>query len=136
YFSTVCYDDPDRLLEPSFERDRWEMNMDQVALILDTYNDNENGLVFVVTPTGSRIDTSLKNDGQGEEPTDESWNSYWEARVSKNAYGWEAEARIPLSSLRFQTVNGQVVMGMIAYRYMARDRLLDIYPDIPPDWGF
>lgn len=136
YFSTVCYDDPDRLLEPSFERDRWEMNMDQVALILDTYNDNENGLVFVVTPTGSRIDTSLKNDGQGEEPTDESWNSYWEARVSKNANGWEAEARIPLSSLRFQTVNGQVVMGMIAYRYMARDRLLDIYPDIPPDWGF
>ena len=27
-------------------------------------------------------------------------------------------------------------MGFIAYRYMARDRLLDIYPNIPPDWGF
>ena len=136
YFSTVCYDDPKRILEPTFERDRWEMNMDQVAIILDTYNDNENGLLFAVTPTGSRIDTSIKNDGQGEDPTDESWNSYWEARVSKNNNGWEAEARIPFSSLRFQTTNGEVAMGMIVYRYMALDRLLDVYPNIPPNWGF
>lgn len=136
YFSTVCYDDPDQILEPSFERDRWEMNMDQVAIILDAYNDNENGLLFAVTPTGSRIDVSIKNDGQGENATDESWNSYWEARVSKNEYGWEAEARIPFSSLRFQTMNDQVVMGLMVYRYMAKDRLLDVYPNVPPDWGF
>src|SRR5688572_3270121 len=136
YFSTVCYDKPDHLREPTFERDRWEMTMDQVAIILDTYNDNENGAIFVVTPTASRIDVTLKNDGQGDSPTDESWNSYWEARTSKNEYGWEAEARIPFSSLRFQTTGNQVTMGFIAYRYMARDRLLDIYPNIPPDWGF
>ena len=116
YFSTVCYDNPDHLQEPTFERDRWEMTMDQVAIILDTYNDNENGVIFVVTPTSSRIDVSLKNDGQGEEPTDESWNSYWEARTWKNI-GWEAEARIPLSSLRFQTTSDNVTMGFIAYRY-------------------
>jgi hypothetical protein len=136
YFSTVCYDNPDHMREPTFERDRWEMSMDQVAIILDTYNDNENGVIFVVTPTSSRIDVSLKNDGQGDSPTDESWNSYWEASTSKNEYGWEAEARIPFSSLRFQITGNNVTMGLIAYRYMARDRLLDIYPNIPPDWGF
>src|SRR5690606_13548617 len=136
YFSTVCYDNPDHILEPSFERDVWEMNMDQVALILDTYNDNENGLLFAVTPTGSRVDVSIKNDGQGEGPSDESWNSFWEALVSKTEYGWDAEVRIPFSSLRFQTTADEVTMGLIVYRYMAYDRLLDIYPNIPPDWGF
>ena len=66
YFSSICYDNPDHMREPTFERDRWEMTMDQVAIILDTYNDNENGVIFVVTPTSSRIDVSLRNDGQGD----------------------------------------------------------------------
>ncbi len=136
YFSTVCYDKPGQIQEPSFERDNWGMTMDQVTIILDTYNDNENGVIFVVTPTGSRIDASLKNDGQGDDPTDLSWNSFWEARVSKNDEGWAVEARIPFSSLRFQTTNGNVTMGLIAYRYLARERQMDIYPNIPPDWGF
>lgn len=136
YFSTVCYDNPNRIQGPSFERDYWEMTVDQAAIILDTYNDNENGVIFVVTPTGSRVDVSFKNDGQGDAPTDASWNSFWEARVSKNDLGWVTEARIPFSSLRFQTTGGNVTMGLIAYRYMARERHLDIFPDIPPEWGF
>src|SRR5687767_10837370 len=136
YFSVVCYEKQGHIQDPSFERDYWEMTVDQVAIILDTYNDNENGVIFVVTPTGSRVDVSLKNDAQGDEPTDVSWNSFWEARVSKNDAGWVAEARIPFSSLRFQTADGNVAMGLIAYRYMARERQMDIYPNIPPDWGF
>jgi hypothetical protein len=136
YFSVICYEKPDRIQEPSFERDYWEMNVDQVAIILDTYNDNENGVIFVVTPTGSRVDVSLKNDAQGDDPADVSWNSFWEARVSKNEMSWVAEARIPFSSLRFQPTGGNITMGLIAYRYMARDRQMDIHPNIPPDWGF
>jgi hypothetical protein len=136
YFSAVCFDKPDQIQEPTFERDNWGMSMDQVTIVLDTYNDNENGVIFVVTPTGSRIDTSLKNDAQGDQPADLSWNSFWEARVSKSDAGWEVEARIPFSSLRFQTANGNVTMGLIVYRYIARERQLDIFPNIPPDWGF
>jgi hypothetical protein len=135
YFSAVCYDKPGQRQGPTFERDRWEMTMDQVAIVLDTYNDNENGVIFVVTTTGSRIDVSLNNDGQGD-PADQSWNSFWEARVSENGDNWMAEGRVPFSSLRFQTTDGNVTMGLIAYRYVARDRALDIFPDIPPDWGF
>lgn len=135
YFSAVCYDKPGQRQGPTFERDRWEMTMDQVAIVLDTYNDNENGVIFVVTTTGSRIDVSLNNDGQGD-PADQSWNSFWEARVSENGENWMAEGRVPFSSLRFQTTDGNVTMGLIAYRYVARDRALDIFPNIPPDWGF
>ena len=136
YFSAVCFDNTALIQGPYFERDNWGMTMDQVALFLDTYNDNENGLVFAVTPTGSRIDAAIRNDAQGLEPADLSWNSFWEAKVSLLDSGWSVEARIPFSSLRFQPVNGKVTMGLIAYRYIARERQMDIFPDVPPDWGF
>lgn len=136
YWSAVCYDDLSRIQETTFERDGIGMNMDQLAIVFDTYNDNENGLAFVVTSTGSRADISIKNDAQGAAPVDISWNSYWEARVSKTDSAWVMEARLPFSSLRFQTVDDNVTMGFLAYRYMPAERQMDIFPDVKPDWGF
>lgn len=136
FWSSVCYYDMSLIQEPTFERDAISMTMDQVTILLDAYNDNENALAFVVSPTGSRADLSVRNDAQGDEPIDLSWNSYWEARVSKTDSAWVMEARIPFSSLRFQSVDGKVTMGFIAYRYMPRERQMDIYPKVPPDWGF
>lgn len=136
YWSSVCFYDMSQMQEPTFERDVINMTMDQVTIILDTYNDNENAVVFVVSPTESRADMSVRNDAQGVSPIDLSWNSFWEARVSKTESAWMMEARIPFSSLRFQSVNGNVTMGFIAYRYMPVERQMDIYPKIPPDWGF
>jgi hypothetical protein len=136
YFSAVCFDSPSLIQGPTFERDNWAMTMDQATLYLDTYNDNENGLVFAVTPTGSRIDVSIKNDAQGDAPHDVSWNSFWEAQVHHFENGWSTEVRIPFSSLRFQSSGDEVTMGMVAYRYIARERQMDIFPDIPSNWGF
>ncbi|RPI45168.1 MAG: hypothetical protein EHM46_02010, partial [Bacteroidetes bacterium] len=137
YLSAICFDsDPGEIQGTSFQRDNWGEEDDQVALILDPYDDNENSLVFAVTVTGSRIDAVIKNDAQGEEPMSMSWNSYWEAATSRNERGWQAEMRIPFSSLRFQEKNGSVEMGLIAYRYVARKRELNMFPSIPPDWGF
>jgi len=102
YFSAICYDDPGQIQGSYFERDKCGLSMDQIAILLDTYKDQENGLLFVVSPTGFRIDVSVSNDGQGELSVDLSWNSYWEAKVTRNGEGWMMEARIPFSSLRFQ----------------------------------
>ena len=136
YWSSVCFYDMSQIQEPTFERDAISMTMDQVTIILDAYNDNENAVVFVVSPTESRADMSVRNDAQGDSPIDLSWNSFWDARVSKTESAWMMEARIPFSSLRFQSVNGKVTMGFIAYRYMPHERQMDIYPKVPPDWGF
>ncbi len=136
YFSALCYDDPKDVQFSTFERDIWNLTLDQVTLILDTYNDNENGVIFVVTPGGSRVDVSLFNDAQGDEPVDLSWNSYWEARTTIHEQGWSAEARIPLTSLRFQPESEGATMGLIVYRYTAQKKQMDLYPAIPPDWGF
>lgn len=140
YFSAFCYATPSHTQGPTFERDSWTLTMDQIAIVLDTYNDNENGVFFVVTPTGSRIDASIRNDAQSSSSSsgsiDTSWNSFWEARVSQDEKGWAVEARIPFTSLRFQPKNENVTMGIIAYRYFAMEKQMDIFPTIPPEWGF
>ncbi len=136
YFAAMCYDDPALIQAPTFERDNWSMAMDQITLILDPYNDNENAVVFSVTPSGSRIDVSVRNDAQGSGVTNGNWNSFWEAKTNINEEGWMVEARIPLTSLRFQSIEGKVTMGFIGYRYIARNRQLDIFPKVLPDFGF
>ena len=136
YWSSVNFGDMSLIQEPTFERDAIGMTQDAVAIVLDAYNDNENGLMFSVTSTGSRSDLSINNDAQGTSAADASWNSFWEARVSKTSSAWMMEARLPFSSLRFQPVNGKVTMGLIAYRYMPHGRQMDIYPKVPPNWGF
>ena len=35
---------------------------DAFGIILDTYNDNENGLAFFTAPTGLRTDYTISND--------------------------------------------------------------------------
>jgi hypothetical protein len=56
-----------------------------------------------------------------------------ESRITDE--GWFAEMRIPFSSLGFEEIDGKVTMGMIAYRYIARNAERHIYPDIPPNWS-
>ncbi len=134
FVSGSCHDDPKGIQGPTFRRDAWNMTMDQLALILDTFNDNENALIFVVTPTGARVDVAVVNDAAGG--VNLTWDTFWDAAVTRNDQGWFAEIRIPFSSLRFQDENGRVTMGLIAYRYIAHKVELDIYPAIPPKWGF
>ena len=137
YVSAICYDsEPDKIQEISYQRDSVSEQADAIALILDPYDDNENVVVFSVTATGARADFSLKNDAQGDDTWNISWNSYWDAEVSRTENGWQAEMRIPFSSLRFQDRDGKVQMGVGAYRYIARKREMQVYPEIPPDWGF
>jgi hypothetical protein len=137
YVGAICYDsDPSGIQGPTFQRDGISQQMDQITILFDTYNDNENTLAYIVTPTSSRADIAFKNDAQGDDAANFSWNSYWIASSTINDKGWQTEMRIPFGSLRFQVVNNKVEMGMIAYRFVARKRELNIYPSIPPDWGF
>jgi hypothetical protein len=135
YVSVLCRDsNPDLIQAPSFRRDEWDETSDQIAIGFDTYDDNENALLFVTTPTGSRIDVSFRNDAQGSGAFNISWDSYWIAESTIHEEGWSTELRIPFSSLRFEVNDGKVNMGMYAYRYVARKREMGIFPAIPPVW--
>ena len=43
---------------------------------------------------------------------------------------------IPFSSLRYNVVDGQVTMGLLAYRWLPREFELDTFPSMPEELGF
>ncbi len=139
YVSGRLYDsDPAGIRANSLYRDRYSGD-DTFAIVLDVFNDNENALWFFTNPAGVRFDLAISNDAQsggrgGRPPANSSWNTYWDVATVKNQEGWFVEMRIPFSSLGFQDKNGQVVMGLITYRYISRKNERHIYPAIPPDW--
>ena len=143
YTSMRAYDsDPNGIRATSLYRDQIA-GSDHLELLLDTFNDNENGYIFTTTPAGIRNDLSIANDGTGGTISSGGWfnrdfNTFWDAETTITEEGWFAEIRIPFSSLRFQDKEGEVVMGLTVQRKVARKRERLVYPAISPitDWAF
>lgn len=125
--------DPANMRANSFYRDRWSGD-ETFAIVLDTFNDNENALWFYTTPLGTRFDMAVSDDARSRASTNDSWNTYWDVATTRTEEGWFAEMRIPFSSLGFQDDQGRVEMGLIVYRWMAHNNHRYIFPDIPPNW--
>ena len=143
YAAMRGYDsDPGGIRAPSLYRDQIA-GSDHFEIMLDTYNDNENGYVFTTTPTGLRNDVAIANDATGGTISSGSWlnrdfNTFWDAESTVTDEGWFAEMRIPFSSLRFQEQDGRVIMGLIVQRKVARKGERIVFPAVPPktDWAF
>ena len=136
YLSGAMYDnEAHKILANTMERDGGDASTEWFGMVIDSYNDKQNGLGFFTTPTGSRFDAAIINDGNGRNPMNTSWNNFWDVKTVVNEEGWFAEIRVPFSSLQFQTVNGHVTMGITTWRYIARKNEIHIAPDIPPDLG-
>lgn len=143
YVSMRAFDqDPDGVRATSLYRDRIS-GSDHLEVLLDTYNDNQSGYVFTTTPTGIRNDLEIANDAQGLALSTGSvfnrdFNTFWDAESVISGEGWTTEIRIPFSSLRFQDLDGRVVMGIIVQRKVARKNERLVYPAVPPitNWAF
>jgi len=123
---------PDRIQSTSLKRDETSMSNDWFILNLDTFRDRETTLVFATNPAGVRTEGVFSGDGGTWSGT---WNAVWGAAASQDADGWYAEIRIPLSSLRFETVGDKVAMGATISRWVARNSESISWPGIPYDWG-
>ncbi len=133
--------DPGNINCTSKRRDEESRNSDQFGIILDTYDDNENALAFFTMPSGARIDYTVSNDGEGGGgggmgSINRSWNTFWDVETSQDDQGWYVEMRIPFSSLRFQTIDGIIPMGLILNRRISYANETDTYPPIDPKYGF
>jgi hypothetical protein len=135
YAAGRFYDsEPSKIQATSLKRDGgWTWSTDAMSIILDTFNDNENGVIFITIPAGTRTELNILNDGVGipYKNVNLSWNTFWDVTTVRNDDGWFSEMRIPFSSLRFEEKDGQVVMGLIAYRVIARKFEINIFPLIP-----
>ena len=59
YVSGILYASPENVLAASFKRDLHTLGTDYLAIVLDTFNDNQNALLFATTPTGNRSDLAI-----------------------------------------------------------------------------
>ena len=133
YFSCRAYDsDPEGIRAFSLERDETGFRSDFCSIYFDTLDDEENALQFKTSPAGNRSDSQRMNDGAR---SDNSWNAFWDAAVSRDERGWYAELRIPFSSLLFQSRDGRVVMGVSILRNISRKNERHVYPAISPEVG-
>jgi hypothetical protein len=137
--------DPSTIKSTSKKRDEQSRNSDAFAIILDTFNDKENAMAFGTMPSGLRFDFTVSNDANmpggaqvgipGGGTTNISWNTFWDVKTTRDEKGWYVEMRIPFSSLRFQSEDGIVKMGLIIQRAISSKNELDTYPRIDPKFG-
>lgn len=132
--------DPSLIQVTSKKRDEFGGQSDYFTVLLDTYDDNESAVVFMTNPSGARTDMTINNDAEGDisspasMPLNDSWNTFWDVLTQVTEEGWFVEMRVPLSSLRFQDVNGKVTMGLIVWRWLAKTSELYSYPPIHQNW--
>ena len=88
---------------------------DWFFVTFDSYHDHLTAFRFAVNPDGVRRDAKV-----GDDDDDESWDPVWDAAATRDATGWIAEMRIPLSQLRFQRGNEQT-WGVQLVREIARN---------------
>ncbi len=134
--ASLYYQDISMIKATGKKRDYAQQTCDWFGFHLDTYNDNQNAMVFYTNPNGLRFDASVKRDLKSfEQDVNFSWNTYWEVKTTIDDKGWYAEFKIPLSSLRFQEKDGSVSMGLTIARFIPEKNETDVYPDIPLDYS-
>jgi hypothetical protein len=94
---------PDSILSQLTERDEVG-NADWFAVVIDAYQDGQNGVSFAVTASGVQIDQKYSQaDGGADEvfDGDDNWDAVWRSSVKMAPDGWIVEMSIPYSAIRF-----------------------------------
>jgi hypothetical protein len=124
YIAVVCFDrDPSRIIVAQAKRDAPLNDVDSIIVVLDTFNDNQNGFVFGTNPLGIEYDGQVAGEGQtsglqfrqggggsqrgGISAFNANWDGDWRVRARITERGWEAEMAIPLKTLRYRTGTDQ-----------------------------
>ena len=112
-------DDPEpaKIRAPYVERDNVIGTDDNVAIFLDTRNDKRTAMEIRVNPRGIQGDY-LFDDATGNE--DESPDFFYDTAATITAEGWQAEIRVPLSTLRYPKYDPQT-WGILIWRNYPRD---------------
>lgn len=133
YVACRAFDrEPSQIRVTTLARDASTFINDACGIRLDTYNDDENSVMFNSTPAGVRTDWAFSNDASN---VNQDWNAFWDAAGTMTDYGWSVEIRVPFSSLGFQVIDDQVVMGFSLARSVVRRNETTVHPAIPPNWG-
>ena len=118
FFGVICYDrDPSSIIVSNSRRDSSMNDGDSFQLILDTFNDQQNGFIFGTTPAGLEYDGQVINEGGsrslfgsggrggfsrgGGGGFNLNWDGAWQVRAAVSEVGWSAEFAIPFHTIRY-----------------------------------
>ena len=117
YFGVRAYEPHGAAHATLADRDKISAD-DNVQILLGTFNDHRQAYVFAVNPLGVQLDGTIVEQGQnltaGWTPTmsgrvapDLSQDFVFTSKGRLTDYGYEVEIRIPLKSLKYQSVDVQ-----------------------------
>ena len=89
----------------SLKRDYREDNIDDFTIVIDPFNDRNNGFFFSVSPFNVQREGLISNGGGLPADFDLSWDNKWYSAAQKNRQGWTLEIAIPFRTLRFSKAN-------------------------------
>ncbi|MEI6575268.1 MAG: DUF5916 domain-containing protein [Bacteroidota bacterium] len=116
YIAARMFDEaPDSILHQLGNRDDDDLNCDQFGIIFDTYDNELDGFIFIVSASGVQGDQRM---------LDATYNAVWDSKVRIDEKGWTAELKIPYSALRFPKTPIQN-WGMQLVREVRRNRETD-----------
>ena len=128
YLYVRCFDEMDKISNVLCQRDGFDANTDYVTLILDTYNDDQNGFAFGVSNLGVQYDAKLFVN---------SWmanlDMAWHSEVASFDDHWAVEMKIPYSAFRFPRVDVQN-WGINIFRNISRVREFSAWNPVSPDF--
>ncbi len=124
YLGIVCFDSqPENIVVTQNRRDASLTDTDSIEILLDTFNDKQNAVVFGTSPTGIEFDGQVSKAGQGRggagtparaggsggggaqrggaSAFNLNWDGVWWVRARITRRGWEAELKIPFRTLRY-----------------------------------
>lgn len=120
YVGVWCYDSsPHKLIAKEMRRDFNYSLDDNFIILIDTYNDQRNGFMFVTNPIAARADLQVFNNGGS---TNAFWNGVWNVKTTINDAGWFAEFRIPFYTLKYRTGIKEQIWGINFERNIRRKR--------------
>ncbi len=106
YFSARCRDShPERIVANELRHDSANIfnGGDSITLVLDTFYDQRNGVLFQTNPLGA-----LREQQIADGIYIESWNTIWQVRSVRTEDGWSTEMAIPFKSLRYRESGPQI----------------------------
>lgn len=104
YVSAKCYDELDGdFVIRSLRRDFDPSLSDGFRVVIDPFNDNNNGFVFGVNPMNAQYEALISNGGTFGASAE--WDNKWFSAVKYGDRFWTVEMAIPFTSFRFTPGN-------------------------------
>lgn len=144
YVGVICFDkEPQKIIASEKKRDGILDETDAFQIILDTFNDKQNGFIFGTNPVGLEYDAQVSNEGDISSLARRSgsagglnvnWDASWNVKTTVTDFGWCAEFAIPFKTLRYLSGENQE-WGLNFQRNIRRKKEISYWSKLPRQYN-